>query len=87
MNMEQEISALEKIFNEFYVNFNSTKCTSYPDMLVYKVYGLRASEEAKRANELIKQMNLPLIAKTNSTTNGIFNDSIVIKPLNNNENE
>lgn len=84
--MEQEISALEKIFNEFYVNFNSTKCTSYPYMLVYKVYGLRASEEAKRANELIKEMNLPLIAKTNYH-NGIFSDSIVIVPLNNNENE
>lgn len=77
-----ELSPLDISFNSLYVSLPYTKVHCFDDsMLYYNVPFGHAESMTKEINEKIKELNLPLIAKSNAR-NGIFKDSIIIEPIN-----
>lgn len=75
-----EVSELDVIFNKLYTNLPYTKVHSFEDsMLYYNVPIGHAESMTKEINDKIKELNLPLIAKSNAR-NGVFKDSIVVTP-------
>lgn len=76
-----EVSELDVIFNKLYTNLPYTKVLSFEDCLVYtKVPFGHAESMTKEINDKIKELNLPLIAKSNAR-NGVFKDSILVTPI------
>ena len=76
----QEVTELDKIFNSLYCSLPYTKVHSFEDsMLYYNVPFGHAESMTKEINDKIKELNLPLIAKSNAS-NQIFKDSILIVP-------
>ena len=69
---------IEEHLDTFRKSFPYFRVMVYDDSLVYKIPCVFCPEVAKEANELIDKLNLPLIANTN----GIFFNSIIIKPKN-----
>lgn len=79
-----EVSDLDVIFNKLYTNLPYTKVHSFEDsMLYYNVPFGHAEAMTKEINNKIKELNLPLIAKSNAS-NQIFKDSILITPTDKN---
>mgnify|MGYP003553780938 FL=1 len=79
-----EVSELDVIFNKLYTNLPYTKVHSFEDsMLYYNVPFGHAESMTKEINDKIKELNLPLIAKSNAS-NSIFKDSILIAPTDKN---
>lgn len=77
-----EITQNDIWFNKLYTNLPYTKVLSFEDCLVYtKVPIGHAESMTKEINDKIKELDLPLIAKSNAK-NGIFKDSILIEPIN-----
>lgn len=75
-----EVSDLDVIFNKLYTNLPYTKVHSFEDsMLYYNVPFGHAESMTKEINDKIKELGLPLIAKSNAS-NQIFKDSILIIP-------
>ena len=80
----QEVSELDVLFNKLYTNLPYTKVHSFEDsMLYYNVPFGHAESMTKEINDKIKELNLPLIAKSNAS-NSIFKDSILIAPTDKN---
>lgn len=72
---------IDKAFNDLYVNFYYTKVKSFDDMLLY--WGIPIGMNTSMREELeakIKELNLPLYVEPKST-NGIFTDTICVKPI------
>ena len=79
-----EVSDLDVIFNKLYTNLPYTKVLSFEDCLVYtKIPFGHAESMTKEINDKIKELGLPLIAKSNAS-NSIFKDSILITPTDKN---
>lgn len=75
-----EITQNDIWFNKLYTNLPYTKVLSFEDCLVYtKIPFGHAESMTKEINDKIKELNLPLIAKSNAS-NQIFKDSILIVP-------
>lgn len=79
-----EITQNDIWFNKLYTNLPYTKVHSFEDsMLYYNVPIGHAESMTKEINDKIKELNLPLIAKSNAR-NGVFKDSILITPTDKN---
>lgn len=77
-----ELSPLDIAFNSLYVSLPYTKVHCFDDsMLYYNVPFGHAEAMTKEINDKIKELELPLIAKSNAT-NQIFKDSILVVPTN-----
>jgi len=72
---------IDKAFNDLLSNYYHTKVNSFDDMLLFtKIpFGYNA-EMRKEIEDKIKELNLPLYVEPKST-NGLFQDTIVIKPI------
>lgn len=76
--MKNTQNKIDSYFNKLYTSYSSTKVKSYDDCLVY--YGILIGDTfkvEKELNNIIKEHNLPLIAKSNSN-NGIFHDTVLV---------
>lgn len=77
----QEVSELDKLFNSLYCSLPYTKVHSFEDSLLYYNVPIGHAESmTKEINDKIKELNLPLIAKSNAK-NGVFKDSILVTPI------
>lgn len=77
----QEVTELDVMFNKLYTSLPYTKVHSFEDSLLYHSIPFGYSEQmTKEINDKIKELELPLIAKSNAR-NGIFKDSIIIEPI------
>lgn len=75
-----EITQNDIWFNKLYTSLPYTKVHSFEDcMIYYNVPFGHAESMTKEINDKIKELGLPLIAKSNAT-NQIFKDSILITP-------
>lgn len=78
---QQEI---DKHFNTLYTNYYYTKVRVEDGFLVYHSIPFGHNETMREEiEEKIRQLNLPLYVEPNST-NGVFQDTILIKPVLNN---
>lgn len=78
----QEVTQNDIWFNQLYTSLPYTKVHSFEDsLLYYNVPVGHAESMTKEINDKIKELGLPLIAKSNAT-NSIFKDSIIIEPIN-----
>lgn len=77
-----EITQNDIWFNKLYTNLPYTKVHSFEDSLLYYNVPIGQAEAmTKEINDKIKELELPLIAKSNAT-NQIFKDSIIVEPIN-----
>lgn len=77
-----EVSELDVLFNKLYTNLPYTKVNSFDDFMLYHSIPIGYVESmTKEINDKIKELGLPLIAKSNAS-NQIFKDSIIIEPIN-----
>lgn len=76
-----EVTELDVMFNKLYTSLPYTKVHSFEDSMLYHSIPIGYCESmTKEINDKIKELNLPLIAKSNAK-NGIFKDSIIIEPI------
>lgn len=81
--IDTELSELEISFNALYTTYHSTKVRSYEDKLVYHSIPFGYSQEIENElNEIITRVGLPLIAKRNSSANGMFFDTVCVTSIN-----
>jgi hypothetical protein len=66
------------MLSDFYKAFSLTSCSVYDDCIVYKTPAGSSDKVAVDANNLIKSLNLPLIAKSTSFTS---KDSICVQKI------
>lgn len=77
-----EITQNDIWFNKLYTSLPYTKVHSFEDSLLYYNVPIGHAESmTKEINNKIKELELPLIAKSNAT-NDIFKDSIIVEPIN-----
>ena len=76
-----EVTELDVMFNSLYCSLPYRNVLSFEDsMLFTKIpFGYNKSM-VDEINEKIKELNLPLIAKTNEFK-GLFSDSILVEPI------
>jgi hypothetical protein len=78
----QEVTQNDVWFNQIYTSLPYTKVHSFEDSLLYYNVPIGHAElMTKEINDKIKELGLPLIAKSNAS-NQIFKDSIIIEPIN-----
>jgi hypothetical protein len=78
----QEVTENDILFNKLYTNLPYTKVHSFEDCMIY--YNVKigyVNSMVEEINNKIKELSLPLIAKSNAT-NHIFKDSIIVEPIN-----
>jgi len=76
-----EVTELDVMFNKLYTSLPYTKVHSFEYSLLYYSIPFGYSEKmTKEINDKIKELELPLIAKSNAR-NGIFKDSIIVEPI------
>lgn len=76
-----EVSLLDKHFNLLYTSLPYTRVHCFEDCMIYSKipFGYNKSM-VDEINAKIKELNLPLIAKTNEFK-GLFSDSILVEPI------
>ena len=75
-----EITQNDIWFKKLYTNLPYTKVNSFDDFMLYHSIPIGYVESmTKEINDKIKELELPLIAKSNAR-NGVFKDSILITP-------
>lgn len=77
-----EITQNDIWFNKLYTSLPYTKVHSFEDCMIY--YNVKigyVNSMVEEINNKIKELELPLIAKSNAS-NEIFKDSIIIEPIN-----
>lgn len=75
-----EVTELDKFFNLLYTSLPYTKVHCFEDSMLYTNIPFGHNKAmVNEINEKIKELNLPLIAKTNEFK-GMFADSILITP-------
>lgn len=74
-------SQIDAAFTTLYMNFYYSKVRSFEDMLLFWgiPFGFNSSMR-EELEEKIRELNLPLYVEPKST-NGIFQDTIVVKPI------
>ena len=78
----QEVTQNDVWFNQLYTSLPYTKVHSFEDSLLYYNVPIGHAESmTKEINDKIKELGLPLIAKSNAS-NQIFKDSIIVEPIN-----
>jgi len=68
---------LDKAFNIFQLNFRHTRLIRNDENLVYTIGGNDLQRVVDEANELIKKLELPLVAERNKNSQVLFNTVVV----------
>ena len=75
---EQEITPLDVAFNKLYTSLPYTNVLSLDDMLLYQKVPFGYNKQmTQEINDKIKELDLPLVAVSNSAK-GLFSDSIYV---------
>ena len=76
-----EVTLLDKHFNLVYTSLPYTKVHCFEDCMLYHSVPIGfINQMTEEINNKIKELELPLIAKSNAS-NGIFKDTILIEPI------
>jgi lysyl-tRNA synthetase class II len=73
MNIQTQLETLR-------INYPYTKVLVYDDCMVYHSLGRFGKKIETELNQLIQQLNIPLIAKHNIKESRLFGDSVVVEP-------